>query len=195
MNRRRLILAVLAAAVALAVVITAAEGDLGGKSSGSGPQVAAPGALPHGSSPSGGANRPHPHAITHPPVAAQLRTHPRLEPDVGGRNTTFTLSFRRRRNLGPHGHKWSYYGVIVSPLAAPPPPGCYGFGRYVMDGRKGQLARVPIHPRKRLWCAGSYQVGIYLTGKPYCPPSRKPHPCSTASYAAVPTGWAYFSVR
>jgi hypothetical protein len=124
-----------------------------------------------------------------------MRTHPRLEPRVGGRDTTFTLSFRLRKNLGPHGHIWSYYGVIVSPLARNPHHGCYGFGRYVMRGGKEQIARVPLHPRKRLWCRGGYEATVYLTGRPRCPPSRQPHPCSTASYAATPTGWVYFTVQ
>lgn len=194
-NRRRAIPAVLAAAVGVVVVIAAADGDLGGGHSGSGTHVGSQISPPTGSAPSGSAGRPDPRALTHPHLAARMRTYPRLKPRVGGRNTTFTLSFRQRTNLGPHGHKWSYYGVIVSPLAGHPHHGCYGFGRYVMKGRRGQIARVTIHPRRRLWCAGSYQASVYLTGKPYCPPSRHPHPCSTASYAAIPTGWAYFSVR
>lgn len=124
-----------------------------------------------------------------------MRTYPRLKPRAGNRNTTFSLWFRVRRNLGPHGHSTSYYGVILSPLTEHPHHGCYGFGRYVMKGRKGQIARVNIHPRGRLWCVGIYQATVYLTGRPYCPPSRQPHPCSNASYPARPTGWAYFSVR
>jgi hypothetical protein len=91
---------------------------------------------------------------------------------------------------------WPYYGVIVSPVGQAPHRGCYGFGRYVMKGRKGQSARVALKPRGRRWCRGDYQASVYLTGKPYCPPHpRHSHLCSTASLAAIPTGWAYFRVR
>lgn len=196
MNRRRTIPALLASALVLGLGIAAAVGVFDGGDPGSGRTVATTGLAPI-SSGGGDHTQPPPLALKsrvlgHPHVSARIRTHPRLQPRGGGRNTTFTLAFRLRKNLGPHGHTWPYYGVIVSPLARHPHRGCYGFGRYVMKGRQGQIARVTIHPRGRPWCAGTYQASVYLTGRPYCRPGRA---CSTASYPATPTGWVYFNVR
>lgn len=204
----------LACALILGLVVAAATGGLGGGGSSSGePAATTPtlsggsgnsssstggsgrGSMRSGGSQGGAADQPDPRTLRHPNVAAQMRTYPRLEPSAGGRNTTFALSFRIRKNLGPHGHAASYYGAIVSSLTGHPRNGCYGFGRYVRKGRRGQIAHVALHPRGRRWCPGTYEASVYLTARPYCPPSRHPHPCSTASYAARPTGWAYFTVR
>lgn len=203
MNRRTAIPAVPAAILVLGLTTACGSEMPGGTSpsaehtrGASTSSLPAPSRVSPGRGSQGGApDQPDPRVRRHPHVSVQLRTHPRLRPGAGGRNTTFVLSFTRRRNLGPHGHVRSYYGVIVSPVTAHPHHGCYGFGRYVLSGRRGQLARVALHPRGRLWCVGTYQATVYLTGKPYCPPSRQPHPCSTSSYSPRTTGWTYFTVR
>jgi hypothetical protein len=201
-RRWRVVLGLVAVALGLvAVAVTAAEGDLDGGSSGSG----APGATTGIPSPAqgstgaggGGAGGPgQPQGLRQPPVVASQRTYPQLSAHAGGRNTTFNLQFRLRRTLGHRGNRQSFYGVIVSPVDQTSRPGCYGFGRYVTRGRRGQVAVVALHPHHRLWCAGNYEASVYLTGRPYCSPHQlRHHPCSTASYVPVPTGRAYFKVR
>lgn len=209
MNPRRVILLALAVALGLWIAVTAADGDLDGEHSPPGTQTGTTGIpLRYGST--GGILQPHaatlqsrPRALkprsgprVHPRVPARVRTHPRLRPRAGHRNTVFALTFRLRRHLGPHGRRSTYYGVVVSPLAARPRQGCYGFGRYVTNGRRGQIVRVALHPRDRRWCRGGYEAAVYLTGRPACKAQpNRPQACSTASYPAIPTGWADFTVR
>jgi hypothetical protein len=134
-----------------------------------------------------------------PPQAPRgERTHPRLQPTIGGRHTRFTLTFTLRDAPGHRGVLAVDYRVQVAP-----PVGvrasCTPAELPTIDtGTAGALKQVPLTPPAHGWCRGSHRVTIFLERGPYCPPpvvGQTPTPCPEFATQELDTGEASFTVR
>ncbi len=139
-------------------------------------------------------------------ATSQQQTHPSVSPRVGGKRTTYTVSFTMQQTPRRVGTLRSYYRVEVSPPAhagsscTPAQPGP------ITSGTAGSMSRVRLHPTARSWCAGRYHVTVFWQsfsscGPPIdremlvCPESPGIEPSNPLPYENLDVGDTHFTVR
>lgn len=133
-----------------------------------------------------------------PPKAPRgERTHPRLQPTIGGRHTRFTLTFTLRDAPGHRGVLAVDYHVQVAPPVGVRASCTPAELSPIDTGTGGAIEQVPLTPPAHGWCKGSYRVTVFLERGPYCPLPvvGQPIPCPEFANQELDTGEASFTVR
>lgn len=95
-----------------------------------------------------------------------------VKPRVGGKHTTFTVSFTAPQRSGRHSSL--YHSYVVSAREQRRASGCdSAASRVPKVAHAGQRAHVALKPRGSGWCAAAFDGSVKELTKPSC---RKP-PC------------------
>lgn len=182
------IVALLAAGVGAGAAV-AADRSSDTATTGTGTAITGTGVSPAATTPGG----------TGPPTASPAqRTHPRVQPKVGGIRTSFTLRFTLRQAPGHVGVLAIDYRIQVS---APSDARTACWPRQpapVQAGRKGETIQLRLQTPSAGWCVVPYAVTVYLQRGPYCPSpvaGKPPTPCPEFATQDLNVGEARFTVR
>lgn len=132
-----------------------------------------------------------------PKASKSQQTHPRVRPRVGGRRTTFTLSFTLRQTPGHSGVMQTDYRVEISPRQRSPAACSPSQPAPITSGTAGEVVRLALAPPSHGWCARTYRVTVFLERGPYCPPPHSggsPTPCPEFATQELDVGRARFRV-
>ncbi len=133
------------------------------------------------------------------------QTHPHVKPHTGGRHSKFKLSFTLAQAPGRTStEETSYRPKISRPAHArisctPPQPAP------IASGSQGEVETIALHPPRRGWCKGRYDVIVYLQRTRTCEPPTATRPAdacpassgeSESAYSSEEnTGETHFKVR
>jgi hypothetical protein len=127
------------------------------------------------------------------------QTHPTMLPATGRAHTRFTVRLTLADTLGHSGVVASDYRLQLTTPAKTSASRCGPRTppANIESGTAGEVLRIPLTAPTSGWCAGRYQLTVFLQRGPYCPPpaaGQPPPPCPEFASQELDVGETSFTI-
>jgi hypothetical protein len=139
--------------------------------------------------------------LTGPPRGTPAeQTHATVTPASGRAFTRFTVRLTLADTPGHSGVFATDYRLQLAAPRKAPAVRCAPKTRpgNIDSGTAGEVLRIPLTAPAAGWCAGRYQVTIFLERGPYCPqttPGEPPPPCPEFATQELDVGDTHYTVK